>query len=247
MRGGFKMILTPIELLQAHLYLFSTYELPTTRFITRFLQKDSIVVDIGANIGYVTMFCAKILENSGAVYAFEPQAENYKLLQQHIELNNFQNIVPQKFAVTSTPTTLRLYLATDNHGAHSTIFNADVMTENYEEVQGLTLDSFVEEKRFSKLDLVKIDVEGAEFEVLQGMQNVMRSFRPVIIVELNEMLQQQRGMSSNSIKSMLIEYGYTIFSPTEQGFLQNTASTPFENSICVPNEKITQLNNLLKK
>jgi FkbM family methyltransferase len=247
MRAGFVMNLQPIELLQAHLYLFSTYELPTTRFITRFLQKDDIVFDIGANIGYMSMYCAKLIGQQGKVYAFEPERNNYAALQEHLRLNAMTNILPQRLAATSSPTTLRLYLATDNYGAHSTIFNPDTLTQEYEEVQGITLDSFVDSEKIDSIALVKIDVEGAEFEVLQGMKSILKQQRPVLVIELNESLQQQRGLSANALKQQLLEeFDYTFFSTDEKGFLHRTSPKEFENSICVPSEKIRQIHHLVK-
>jgi FkbM family methyltransferase len=233
MRAGFTMQLTPTELLQAHLYLFSTYELPTTRFIARYLKNNDVVLDIGANIGYISMFCANAIGKGGKIYAFEPERNNYAALQQHIALNSFTNIYPQRLAATSIPTTLRLYLASDNYGAHSTIFNPDVLTQEYEEVQGITLDNFVQEQNIADIALVKIDVEGAEHEVLQGMKTILSKHRPVLVIELNETLQQQRGLSSDAIKQQLLnENNYTIFSTDERGFLRVFVCLPKKCRYC---------------
>ena len=242
MQAGFTMQLTPTELLQAHLYLFSTYELPTTRFIAHYLKNNDVVLDIGANIGYISMFCAKAVGKGGKIYAFEPEHNNYAALQQHITLNSFTNIFPQRLAATSSPTTLRLYLASDNHGAHSTIFNPDVLTQEYEEVQGITLDSFVEEQNITKIALVKIDVEGAEYEVLQGMKTILQHQRPIVIMEVNDALQLQRGMSLEAIKKEIFtQYDYQIFSTNEMGKLIPYQGQKFENNIFVPAEKIALL------
>jgi FkbM family methyltransferase len=240
MRAGFKMQLQPTELLQAHLYLFGTYELPTTRFIARYLKDNDVVLDIGANIGYISMFCAKAVGKGGKIYAFEPERSNYAALQQHIGLNSFTNIYPQRLAATNFPTTLRLYLASDNHGAHSTIFNPDVLTQEYEEVQGITLDSFVEEQNITKIALVKIDVEGAEYEVLQGMNVILQRQRPVVVMEVNDAIQSKREMSLEVMqKEILTHYDYQIFSTNEMGTLIPYQGQKFENNVFVPSEKVT--------
>jgi FkbM family methyltransferase len=241
MRAGFQLYLKPVELLQAHLYLFGTYELPTTNFVHQFLKTGDVVLDIGANIGYMSFFFSQCVGASGKVYAFEPEQKNHQALLDNIALNKSHNIVIQRLAATDIAKTLKLYLAQDNFGAHSTVFNDETLTENYEEILGIPLDTFVQEKQIDKITLVKIDVEGAEYEVLQGMKQILKQQRPVLIVELNDALQRKRGLSFTAISEELNkQYDYQVFSTTESGKLVEPQKHEFENSIFIPTEKIHQ-------
>jgi FkbM family methyltransferase len=246
MRAGFRLYLRPVELLQAHLYLFSTYELPTTNFVRRFLKEGDVVLDIGANIGYMSLFFAQCVGTSGKVYAFEPEQENYQALLANIALNSAQNIMPQRQAATDVEKMLKLYLAQDNFGAHSTVFNDETLTDKYEEIQGAPLDTFVQKNQLDKIALVKIDVEGAEYEVLQGMKQILKQQRPILIVELNDSLQRKRGLSFASISEELkTEYDYQFFSTTESGHLIESQKHEFENSIFIPTEKMNQFKSIV--
>lgn len=241
MRAGFRLHLRPVELLQAHLYLFGTYELPTTNFVRQFLKTGDVVFDIGANIGYMSLYFSQCVGASGKIYAFEPEQKNHQALLDNVELNKSQNIIIQRLAATDVAKTLKLYLAQDNFGAHSTVFNDETLTENYEEILGIPLDTFVQEKQIDTITLVKIDVEGAEYEVLQGMKEILKQQRPILIVELNDALQRKRGLSFAAISEELkTQYDYQIFSTTESGKLVEPQKHEFENSIFIPIEKIYQ-------
>lgn len=246
MRSGFRLYLCPVELLQAHLYLFGTYELPTTNFVRRFLKTGDVVLDVGANIGYMSLFFRQCVGTNGKVYAFEPEHQNYQALLANIALNNAQNIIAQRQAATDVEKTLKLYLAQDNFGAHSTVFNDETLTEKYEEIQGTPLDTFVQKNQLDKIALVKIDVEGGEYEVLQGMKQILKQQRPILIIELNDALQRKRGLSLASISEELtIEYGYQVFSTTESGHLIAPQKHEFENSVFIPTEKINQFKSIV--
>ncbi len=241
MRDGFSMNLAPTELLQAHLYLFGTYELPTTNFVRRVLKSGNIVVDIGANIGYMTLFCSKYVGSQGKIYALEPEQRNYRALQDNIQINSITNVIPLQLAATAEETTLKLYLASDNHGAHSTIFNESRLTTTFEEIQGKPLDSIALAENITTIDLVKIDVEGAEYEVIQGMDTILKHQRPILVIELNHELQHGRGLTVEEFKSSMAErWNYRAFSILESGMLvEATQSYGFENGIFLPTEKLS--------
>lgn len=246
MRAGFRLYLRPVELLQAHLYLFGTYELPTTNFVRRFLKVGDVVLDVGANIGYMSLFFGQCVGTNGKIYAFEPEHQNHQALLANIALNNAHNIIAQRQAATDVEKALKLYLAQDNFGAHSTVFNDETLTEAYEEIQGIPLDTFIQKNQLDKIALVKIDVEGAEYEVLQGMKQILKQQRPILIIELNDALQRKRGLSFASISEELtIEYDYQAFSTTEAGYLIEPQKHAFENSIFIPTEKMNQFKSIV--
>jgi FkbM family methyltransferase len=248
MRRGFRMKLQPKELLQAHLYLFGTYELPVTNFLQHFLKTGDTVIDVGANIGYMTLFCSWCVGSSGKVYSFEPEQRNYEILQEHLHLNNVSNVTPLQYAATHKATELRLYLALGNDGAHSTFYNPDTLTQEFETIQGVPLDSLLDTFHLQSLQVVKIDVEGAEYEVIQGMAKLLTHFRPVLIVELNNEAQRGRGLSASEIKKRMLEqWNYQAFSLLENGCLTNNAAhKSFENAVFLHKEIVASFKHLIQ-
>lgn len=273
MRAGMKMTLMPTELLQAHLYLFGTYELPTTRFMMRFLRNGDTVIDVGANIGYISLLCARCVGKHGRVLALEPETRNFEALKEHIALNCFDNtILPIQAAATAEETMLTLYLAHDNNGAHSTVVHHDSVGTAVEKIQGKPLDAIIADAGIEpeSIALVKIDVEGAEYDVLQGMKKILalphsqsevlsdqsevlvveslkHKRRPVLIVELNHETQQAAGHSVNEVIATLTQrWCYELFLTNEHGWLSKpTGDTGFENGVFIPSERLHEVQSLL--
>ena len=130
-----------------------------------------IVVDIGANIGYYSIIAAKRVGEEGKVFAYEPENENLILLEKNIEINSFNNIIAIKVALSNQFGTSKLYLTEDNKGTHSLIDNRQ--TNNSVAVGTDTLDHSLEQFGFPKIDLIKMDIEGAEILALDGFKRVI--------------------------------------------------------------------------
>nr|AQS28773.1 hypothetical protein [uncultured archaeon] len=131
-------------------------------------EKD-VVVDIGANIGMFSLLAAKSAVK-GRVYSFEPFSENFNLLMENIKLNNLENIVPIKGAVAQRNGTRKLYLVKGkNFGGNSfekKHWQAD--TSKTIKVETVTLDKFIRSYKIEKIDFLKVDCEGAEYEILMN-------------------------------------------------------------------------------
>jgi FkbM family methyltransferase len=243
MRDGIKLRLNPRELLQAHLYLFGTYELPTTRFMRRFLKQGNVALDVGANIGYISLLFSQCVGEHGTVLSLEPEQANFRALSEHIRMNNASNIVALQEAASTQAGTMKLYLFDDNYGAHSLVTGGG--GQHFTEVATDTLDNIVQRHGLSTIHLIKIDIEGAELEALQGMSQILKTHRPVLILEMNEEAQQQRNSSTQVLKDILHEHGYTPFSLTNKGFLTPYTPKPFENTVFIPSEQSAELRNFM--
>lgn len=142
-------------------------------FIEDFYEKEfnvkrgDVVVDIGANIGAFTILAAG--KKAGKVYSFEPFKQNYELLKQNVALNSFTNVDAINKAVYNKEGEKKLILAGGgNFGGNS--FAKDHWqtkeSENYETVKTISLNKFLTEKRIQRIDILKIDCEGSEYEIL---------------------------------------------------------------------------------
>ena len=220
LRNNLQMNLNIAEFLQAHLFLFGSYELPTVKFLERTLKPDYVCFDVGAQIGYLSLVMANAAQRRTRVVAFEPEELNTQRFASNMALNNITNVELVKKAVSNTSGVLKLYLSNDNNaGTHSTIANDPNVGTAFEEVAAVALDEIVEQLKLGRLDMIKIDVEGAELEVIQGAKNVLSKFRPTCIIELSENIQKSRGFSTTQFKKLMSEYGYHSFVILDNGSL----------------------------
>ena len=225
LRNKIKMDLDLNEFLQSYLYLFGSYELPTIKFIERTLKPGDFVFDVGANVGYLSLTFAQLIGNTGKVYGFEPEKRNFETLQENIKLNGFKNIHPIKLAVSDENRTIKLYLSkNENQGIHSTILHTDTLSEKYEEIEAVRLDDYVQNQEIDKIDLVKIDVEGAEIDVINGMKNILREKKPILILELVNELQKLKNMTTSDFKKMMHnQFKYSSYIINDKGYLNNVS------------------------
>lgn len=127
------------------------------------LESNSVVIDIGAQIGVFSIFAAS---KSKRVYSFEPVPENYRLLLENIKINNFdRKIKAFNYAVSNEKKNLRLFLNENNTGEHSVYFK----TKKYLDVPAVPLKDIFDEHNINICDLLKIDTEGSEYEILYGL------------------------------------------------------------------------------
>jgi FkbM family methyltransferase len=148
-------------------------------------NEGDTVVDVGAHIGLYSLIAAKRVGPSGKVIAIEPDPENFKILKKNILLNQLSNVEALECAVYSTRGKLRLFLPELEQGR--TIFNTVMQdrartSTNFLEVEANTLDNILESINITEVNWIKIDVEGAELEVLKGAVNTLSSNKNIALV-----------------------------------------------------------------
>lgn len=158
--------------------LFMVSEQYERNIKTWFNVSGHTFLDIGANIGKYSIKLASKFEE---VHAFEPTEETYGVLEHNIKTNGIYNVFLHRFAAWNEDTQLTFHLKNNPGG------NSSEMTKNAigtETVNAKRLDGMIES--FGPVDFVKIDVEGAELEVLQGMRAILEKWHPVLMVEVLE-------------------------------------------------------------
>ena len=141
-------------------------------------EEGGAVFDVGANIGTYTLRYARIVGPKGRVVAFEPVPDNRRILSWNVNLNNLQNVTVRSEALGDFDGKARLNLS---HGPSAESFIVEVRKSGEIEVQVATLDSL----KLDRLDLVKIDVEGAELSVLRGAKSTLKNLRPRMQIEVH--------------------------------------------------------------
>ena len=143
----------------------------TTEMFKNVVKEGDVVLDLGANVGYYSLLAARLIGEKGKVYAFEPEPVNYSLLLKNIELNGYDNVVAVQKAVSNVAGKVRLFLDKKDTGAH-TIYQPDDERE-FTEVESVILDDFFKDKEHP-INVIKMDVEGAEMAVFSGMSRIIR-------------------------------------------------------------------------
>jgi FkbM family methyltransferase len=169
---------------QYFLWSAKCYEPQESELAVTLLNDGDIAIDIGANIGYYSCLFSKQVNDNGMVYAFEPEQDNFRQLKDNLSINNIRNVYPQNTALSNIRGKSKLYISDESAGEHSLL---DIVGDQYQVVSTDTLDNFIStrpELLGCKIKLVKIDVEGCELKVLEGMsESLSRSMIENIILE----------------------------------------------------------------
>ncbi|MDQ6698582.1 MAG: FkbM family methyltransferase [Acidobacteriota bacterium] len=153
------------------------------------LSDGAVFLDVGAHIGYFSMKAAPRVGRTGRVLAFEPNPETLKLLRDNVAANHAANITVEPIACTDREQQLTLYASAGFNTGMSSLSreNADI---TYKEapraysVRGRPIDDVVQDRKLTRVDAVKIDVEGAEVSVLRGAVETLKRFHPKLVVEI---------------------------------------------------------------
>jgi FkbM family methyltransferase len=176
--------------------------------LERFTPKEGdIVIDIGAHIGRYSIVSSKLVGKTGRVVAIEADVDTFQILKRNTALNNLTNVLPLNIAVFSTKTRIKLYEQSASAKYNSLLLSRAKQTEKYAEINADTLDSILELNRIDQANWIKIDVEGAEFEVLKGATKTLSSGDIALLVEIHNV-----GDSNHydNIVDFLKHYNYEI-------------------------------------
>jgi FkbM family methyltransferase len=156
-------------------------------------KRGDIVVDIGAHIGHYTIIASKRVGANGKVVAIEASPSNFEILNRNIKLNQLANIINLNHVVYSKETKLKLYLPGEEsgHTIYNTVISDRARNEDkFVEVNANTLDYLLQSKgiKQEQINWIKIDVEGAEFEVLKGAANILSNSKDIaILIEIHNL------------------------------------------------------------
>jgi FkbM family methyltransferase len=188
------------------------YERRDSDYLSQHLLDNDICIDVGANTGYFTMLMAK-LSHKGQVHAFEPVVLNYHLLCSSVQLNKYPNVLANNCAVGEENGEIDFSISED--GAYSSMIPTGRRREkNVIKTNVISLDNYFKHKNLPKIDILKVDVEGAEGLVIKGARSVLAHHKTqprLIIMELQDMNLKAYGSSINEIIMLMREFGYSSF------------------------------------
>ena len=197
---GFKMYTDTCDELPS-LVVSGEYEEFNTKIFSRFIKKDTVVVDIGAHVGYFSLLSASL---GARVYAFEPEDSHFEYLVRNITLNGF-NILPIKRAVSDVVSETPLY-ASHYHGAGFTLYPKS-KNDHQTDVKTVSIDQCFKEMSMA-VDLIKIDIEGMEVYALRGMKEVVSRKDDVkVLMEFSPAYLRKASTSPAELWDVLGELG----------------------------------------
>ena len=223
------------------LALYGEWSEPELELFRRLLSAGDVVAEVGANLGSHTVGLARMVGETGAVVAFEPQRFVYQLLCANIALNDLLNVHPRHSAVGASPGEINVPVL--NFSAPNNVGGLALGGEDGEQVPVETIDSL----GFGRLNLLKIDVEGMEADVLAGAAQTLQRCRPLLYVE-NDFPEK-----SEALIRLIQGYGYRLwwhrppmfnpanFAGNSEDVFPGIVST---NMLCLPAESAIAISGL---
>lgn len=191
-----------------------------TKVLRSTLKNGDVFIDIGAHIGWYSLNASQIVGEKGKVIAFEPNPVCMDNLKKNVQLNDFHNITLESDAISDKNSRLDFWIG-DDMGGSIIQKNTMRLTMNQKikkiKVPAQTLDNYCIKHRIKKVNLIKIDVEGAEGRVLQGIRLTLKKFSPDIIIEWCDVTLQADNSSQDKLLRFFSARGYHPYSFTSKG------------------------------
>jgi len=212
-----------------------------TEVFKREIKRGMCIVDIGAHIGYYTLLFAKLTGENGKVFAFEPDPENFSLLTKNVEINGYKNVVLIPKAVSNFTGKTKLFLDKDSSTGHRTYLFDQKKEKNWLLVETVSLDDFFKDRDWN-IDLLKIDIEGAEYAAFQGMSGLLKkNNRLKIVTEFYPKLIKEFGLCPEDYLKALTYWGFKFYCINEQKEKIESIDIPEIMRICAGNTVINLL------
>jgi len=180
-----------------HGYWLGSYELGKRALFVKTVPAEGVVYDLGANVGYYTLLCSVLAGSGGRVYAFEPLPRNLDFLKRHLALNRIENATVIEAAVADRGGTVHFE-------EDASTSKGRIGAQGGLEVRSIALDDWIEKGKLPRPSLFKIDIEGAEFQALQGARKTLVQSHPPIF------LSTHSGKAHKDCLSFLESLGYRI-------------------------------------
>lgn len=222
--------------MESSIWLAGVYEVTTTNFLKKVIRKDDILVDVGANCGAITLLAGSLI-NQGKIYAFEPSPDVHMRLKNNINANPQLKKIVKVFHYGLGRNKRQGFYYEDPHYRG----NGALQTEGKVTVEIISLDEWVFLEKLEKIDLIKIDVEGMEYDVLLGGKAVLEKYQPIIYFETLPIFFQTTSYTIKTIYEFLAALGYKIINP-KKPYQEVSFNGPYPpNSVAIPNRYLNRL------
>ncbi len=191
------------------IYINGMFEADTIHLILGRLPPGAVLIDIGANIGSISLPICKQRNDIKAV-CIEASPRVYKYLEFNKEYNQAKNCITVNRAMSDTDgKTVNFYSPVEKFGKGSM---SSVYTKNAETIETITLDTLLQQKKIDKIDFIKVDIEGYEYFAFKGARQILSSTEaPDILFEFMDWAEVSAHARAGDAQQILLEYGYKLF------------------------------------
>lgn len=191
--------------------LESEYELPMRNVLTRYLSSGGVFIDLGANEGYFSVLASQLVGPKGTVIAIEPQSRLQNVIQINLAANDCFNVRVIKCVVSDNTGIMTLSLAPSQNTGSSSLFPQVKYPLSSEIVRSLCLSDLLDKLGLDRCDLMKVDIEGAEYDVFMPAAEVLRKgVIKHLAIEIHNSVLRNRGLCGDDLHRHMIENGYTL-------------------------------------
>ena len=212
-RDGMAFIVQPSVPLGWHVAMFGTYEPELRSLVRALLPPRGVAVDVGANVGWHTLLMASIVGPQGRVFSVEANPSVRRALETNIALNRLRNVEVVPFIVSDEEGVKDFYgpPADDPSSGDGHMLPQGASSPHVLQVEARRLDMIMAASGVERLDLLKIDVEGWEWPVLKGAEQIISRFRPHIVFEHNDEYASRGGGTPAAFEEFLRRHRYRMF------------------------------------
>ncbi|MDD3761409.1 MAG: FkbM family methyltransferase [Acidithiobacillus sp.] len=239
---GTKIQVNPADHIESQAFLHEMQEgdRGLIRYLCRYWEKNSNItfLDVGANVGLYSLMAAKRLTN-GSIFSFEPVPSLYARLRGNVELNCFDNIKTFNIALADRQETSRIWVPKHSNKGMSSLFREDAESDFFPcEVMSMDYWRSISPE-VTQVDMIKIDVEGAELKVIKGGMSTLLEQRPIVALELSAQHLGRAGTSISNVSDLLHALNYTAHLVSIDGRLSPAAEVAWQahqNAVFIPHE-----------
>lgn len=211
-KNKYKMILIPGDTgISSELRMCKIHEPLTTRMLFLCIQKGWTIIDVGSNIGYYVLLEARLTGKKGKIIAIEPIPSNFFYLVKNIKLNREKNIIPVNYAISNKNGKIKMIQS--SYSNWCSVFTGKVpeILKNKEykiiDVPVATLDSLVKQLKLRNVNLIRMDIEGHEYQALEGARKVVKKYHPDLLIEIHTKYLENK---TEKLLQFLKNEGYQI-------------------------------------
>ena len=213
--------------LEWSVFFYGYYEPEIDALIKRLFRTGFVAFDVGANIGTHALIMGQYAGNTGKIVAVEPNPQIHRRLVKNISLNRLNNIQPLQYGLSNTNGEFTLHIAPDdfpNQGMSSLYHQAELT--NKTTIQVKVLDEIAQSLELDRLDFIKIDTEGNDYNVLLGSENSIRRYRPYILFEYDENTWSRGGFQYSMCEELFAKHRYVLYALHPQNYLTQLKGKP---------------------
>ena len=178
--------------------------------LDKLVSEENFIFDIGANRGEFTYHFARLLNENGKVFAFEPGRRAYSILSKLIAKYELSNVEINPIALSDSDGYSELVVP--YHNRQASMKSNESIFGKTERIKTSAIDTFVEQNNLQKLDFIKCDTEGSELLVFKGGLKSLKKFKPIIIVEIANVHTKRFGYAGDEVRLFLEDLGYNTYS-----------------------------------